>query len=63
MEIKQLLNREEVAKALHVSPSQVRDLTYEGKLPVIHIGRAVRYDPKDLETYISNNKTKSLTVH
>jgi excisionase family DNA binding protein len=53
-----LLIRDEVAEMLKVSPSQVRDITYEGKLPVIHIGRAVRYDPQDVETFILNNKSR-----
>jgi excisionase family DNA binding protein len=53
-----LLIRNEVAEILKVSSSQVRDITYEGKLPVIHIGRAVRYDPKDVETFIMNNKAR-----
>ncbi len=54
-----LLKREEVAFQLNVSRYQVRDLTYEGKLPVVHLGRCVRYDPKDVETFILNAKESS----
>lgn len=50
-----LLNTDEAAAVLNVSPWTLRHDARDGKLgvPVVRIGRAVRYRPRDLERWIS----------
>ncbi len=44
-----LLTAAEAAGRLHISRSFLYKLVYEGALPVIHIGSALRFRPEDLE--------------
>lgn len=48
---------EEVAKLLKVSKLTVYDLAKKGELPVFRVGRQMRIHTKDLDNYISINKT------
>ena len=47
-----LFTAEEVADALAVSETLVRQLTLTGDLPCRRIGRLVRYATSDIETFI-----------
>ena len=52
-----LLNAEDAAKALSVSPRTLRRLARRGLLPVVHMGpRAVRCDPQDFPGLIDKLK-------
>ena len=51
-----LLNPREAATALAISPRKLWELTNCGDIPCIRIGRAVRYDPEDLKTWIEQKK-------
>lgn len=47
-----LLTAEEVARALAVSTTLVRQLTLGGDIPCRRIGRLVRYTPADIESFV-----------
>ena len=47
-----LFTAEEVARALAVSTTLVRQLTLSGDLPCRRIGRLVRYTTADIESFV-----------
>ena len=49
----------QAAKALAISERKLWDLTNEGAIPCIRIGRAVRYDPGDIRTWIDAQKNRA----
>jgi len=51
-----LLKPEDAAKALSISERFLWKLMDEAKIPCVRIGRAVRYDPRDLSEWISRIK-------
>jgi excisionase family DNA binding protein len=51
-----LLTSKEAAQLLGVSARTVWGFTARGEIPVVRIGRAVRYDPKDIVDFIERNK-------
>lgn len=51
-----LLSAREAAKALSVCEKTLWTLTQRGDIPVVRIGRAVRYDPRDLRAWIESAK-------
>ncbi len=53
--MEQLLNLEEAAAALKVSIHTVRAWTFQGKLPVVKLGRRCLYRLADLETFVEEN--------
>lgn len=53
-----LLKPEEAAAAMGISPRLLWQLTNEGDLPVVRIGRSVRYDPADLRAWVQSQKTR-----
>ena len=46
------------AQFLTVKESQIRSLVFARKIPVVHIGRLVRFDERDLIEFLEQNKTK-----
>jgi excisionase family DNA binding protein len=52
-----LLTARDAAKALAVCEKTLWTLTNQGELPVVRIGRSVRYDPRDLSAWITRNKS------
>jgi len=52
----QLLTPRETAKALAISERTLWALTQQGDIPVVRIGRSVRYDPRDLNEWIEKQK-------
>lgn len=50
-----LLNAGEVASILNISLGFAYQLMKRGDVPTIHLGRAVRVRPVDLELYIEKN--------
>ena len=44
-----LLKTEDVARLLGVSPLTVRAWVFQRLLPVVRLGRAVRFKPEDIE--------------
>ena len=51
-----LLDIDTTAKALALCSKTVRKLVHDGLLPVVRIGRAVRFDPRDLPALIDRLK-------
>jgi excisionase family DNA binding protein len=47
-----LLNSRQAAKALGISERTLATYTKSGLLPVVRIGRSVRYSPDDLREWI-----------
>lgn len=56
-----LLRAEEVGKRLDFSKQQVYALAAAGDLPSIKFGRAVRFDPADVEAYIQVHRREGAT--
>lgn len=53
----QLLDTEEVARVLGISPRSVRRRINDGDLTSVRIGRSLRVHPDDLTDYIEANRT------
>jgi len=51
-----LVDARQAARLLSVSPRTLFSLTKTGRIPVVRIGRATRYSPKDLEKFIDRNR-------
>jgi excisionase family DNA binding protein len=56
---KGLLAPDEVARMLGMSKPHVYNLAKSGELPSIKFGRAVRFDPKDVEAYIRKHRRET----
>ncbi len=52
----QLLKPPEAAKALAISERKLWDLTKRGEIPCVRIDRCVRYDQRDLATWIESHR-------
>ena len=53
-----LLTARDAAKALAVCEKTLWALTDRGEIPVVRIGRSVRYDPQDLSRWIEWQKVQ-----
>ena len=53
-----LLTTHEAAVRLHVHPRTVQRLVERGQLSAIHLGSAVRFDPRDVEALIRDVKER-----
>ncbi len=53
-----LLTASDAAKALAISTNKLAELTKAGEIPCVRLGRAVRYDRKDLTALIERSKTR-----
>jgi excisionase family DNA binding protein len=53
-----LLRPREAAKALGICERTLWDMTSKRELPRVRIGRAVRYDPRDLQAWINAQKNR-----
>lgn len=51
-----LLTVQEAARYLAVSVSTIYGWVWQRRIPFVKIGRAVRFDPRDLETFIEASK-------
>lgn len=58
-----LLTSTTAARALAISARTLWGLTARGELPVVRIGRSVRYDPRDLVRWIEAAKTPTHNGH
>jgi excisionase family DNA binding protein len=53
-----LVSARDAAKLLAISERTLWSLTAAGEIPVVRIGRSVRYDPRDLQTWIERSKQR-----
>ena len=51
-----LLTVQEAARYLAVSASTIYGWVWQRRIPFVKIGRALRFDPRDLETFIEASK-------
>jgi excisionase family DNA binding protein len=51
-----LLDTDEVAKVLRVSPRHVRRLVAERRIPFVKVGRFVRFDPGELDVWLDQQR-------
>ena len=51
-----LITARDAAKALAICEKTLWALTERGEIPVVRIGRSVRYDPHDLSRWIEQKK-------
>jgi excisionase family DNA binding protein len=56
MEEKKLLSLKEAAELLGIHYTTMRQYVRRGKFPVVRIGRLLKIEASDLESYIKNNK-------
>lgn len=49
------LTAEELAETLQVTPTMIRKLAREGRLPSFRVGTAVRFDPKMVAMWMRRN--------
>ncbi|WP_417737388.1 helix-turn-helix domain-containing protein [Rosistilla oblonga] len=58
----QLLSEREGAKWLGISPRTLWALRDAGEIPIVRVGRLVKYDLDDLRAYVAANKVAT-TAH
>lgn len=49
------LTAEDLAEKLQVTPTMIRKLAREGRLPSFRVGTAVRFDPKLVAAWLRRN--------
>ncbi len=58
----QLLKPAEAARSLAISERKLWGLTKCGEIPCVRIGRSVRYDPRDLASWIEARKSVTAEI-
>ncbi len=53
---RRLMTVDEAGDYLGYTPAAVRHMVAKGQLPCVHVGRSVRFDVKDLDRWIDENK-------
>jgi len=53
-----LLDTDEVAVALRVTPRLVRRLVAERRIPFVKVGRFVRFDPGELDVWLDQQRVE-----
>ena len=56
-----LIKAPEAAKVLALSERTLWTLANTGEIPHVRVGRAVRYDPADLRSWIARKTTESVS--
>ena len=60
MTLREYLDVDGVADALAVKPCFVRRLVWERRIPYYKVGKFVRFDPAEIETWIEQNRHEPL---
>ena len=55
----QLVNVNEAAQFLAVSPSTLYGWVWQRRIPFVKVGRAVRFDVADLERFVTQNRIEA----
>ena len=56
MDDRKLLTVDQLAEKLAVNPLTVRRMVQRGQLTAVRIGRAVRFDPVDVDAFLASVK-------
>jgi excisionase family DNA binding protein len=56
MAAENLLTRQQVAERLGVSPRHVYRLIYEYELPVVHVGKQLRFEPTAIDRWVRDRQ-------
>ncbi len=59
---KLLINSREAAKALGISERKLWSMTQASQIPVVRLGRSVRYSVRTLESWIEQQQSPALTL-
>jgi excisionase family DNA binding protein len=59
-EVQPLLNVQEAAQLLSLSPNTIRQWIWQRRLPVVKLGRSVRLRREDLETLINSHRREAI---
>lgn len=51
-----LLTVSELASYLHIHPKSIYEMAARGELPCVRIGARIRFDPRDLDRWVSARK-------
>jgi excisionase family DNA binding protein len=51
-----LLNNQQAAELLNISPHSLRGYVSRGMIPYVKIGRRTLFDPADLQEYVESRK-------
>ena len=57
-----LIDRRTAARMLAICPRTIDAMARRGELPAVRIGRAVRFDCRDIEKFIEQAKTSATEV-
>lgn len=57
--VTQLVNVNEAAQFLAVSPSTLYGWVWQRRIPFVKVGRAVRFDMADLERFVTQNRIEA----
>lgn len=53
-----LLDLHAVAARVNAGESTIRRWAREGKIPVVRLGRRLRFDPRDVEQFIADHRAE-----
>lgn len=60
--MEQLLNIKEAAKFLSVKESWIRSAVFKQEIPIVKLGRLVRFRRSDLENFIKENLKSEIDI-
>ena len=58
--VPKLLTEKEVAEILDCCPKTVYNLRQRGKIGYVPVERGIRYDPRDVESYIERQRVPAM---
>jgi len=61
IELNQLINISEGATLLCMSEATLRQWIHQRRIPFVKLGKAVRFDPSDLQKFIEENRREVVT--
>lgn len=57
-----LMSVPDLAARLGVKPRFIYRLVDERRIPFIHVGRYLRFDPADVDAYLAGRRTEAVTA-
>ena len=56
---RQLLDIDAVAEQLNTSVRHIRRLVHEHRIPVVRVGRLIRFDPVDIDAWLDAHRSSA----